>query len=84
VFNGQVEQTFVEQKVSELVVAQDVIGLGVKQVLEFPSRLFLSSIAFMHQGQKKPLVNRSIAKKTSALGAEFVRRAAEPAAAGTT
>jgi hypothetical protein len=84
VFDGQVQQTFVEQKVSELVVAQDVIGLGVEQVLELLPCLPPPSLSFMHQGQKKPLVNRSVAEKTPALGAEFVRRGAHLTAAGTT
>jgi hypothetical protein len=84
VFDGQIQQTFVEQKISELVVAQDVIGLGVEQVLELMPCLPPPSLAFMHQGQEKPLVNPSVAEKTSALGAELVRRGAQVAAAGTT
>src|SRR5208282_4396957 len=39
VFDGQVQQAFVEQKNTELVVAQDVIGLGVEQMLELLPRL---------------------------------------------
>jgi hypothetical protein len=40
----------VEQKVSKLVVAQDVVGLGIEQVLELLPRLPPASVAFMHQG----------------------------------
>jgi hypothetical protein len=84
VFDGQVQQTFVKQKVSELVVAQDVIGLGVEQVLELLPSFPPPSLALMHEGQKEALVNRSVAQKTSALGAELVRRGAQVTAAGTT
>jgi hypothetical protein len=84
VFDGQVQQTFVEQEVSKLVVAEDIIGLGIEQVLELLPRLPPPSVALMRQGQKKPLVNRSVAEKTSALGAELVRRATQVTAAGTT
>src|ERR1039457_5317214 len=49
VFDGQVQQTFVEQKVSELVVAQDVIGLGIEQVLELLPSLPPPSLPFMYQ-----------------------------------
>src|SRR5208282_1895052 len=84
VFDGLVQQPFVEQKVSELVVTQNVVGLGVEQVLELLPCLPPPSLAFMHQGQKKPLVNRSVTKKSSALGAELVRRCAQLTAAGTT
>jgi hypothetical protein len=76
VLDGQVEQAFVEQKVSKLVVAQDVVGLGVEQVLELLPRLPPPSVAFMHHGQEKPLINGSVAEKASALGAELVRRGA--------
>ena len=72
-----------EQKVSELVVAEHVIGLGIQQVLELLPGLPLPSLAFMHQSEEKPLVNRRIAEKTSALGAELVCRAAHLTAAGT-
>jgi hypothetical protein len=83
VFDGLVQQTFVEQKVSELVVAQHVVGLGVEQVLELQPGLAPPPLTFMHQGQKEPLVNRSIAQKPSALGAKLVCRRAELTAAGT-
>jgi len=66
------------------VVTQDVIGLGVEQVLKLLPCLPSPSLAFMHQGQKKPLVNRSVAEKPSALGAELVRRGTQLTAAGTT
>ena len=73
-----------EQEVPELVVAEGVVGLGVEQVLEFLPCFPSPSLVFMHQGQKKALVDRSVAEKTSALGAEFVRRGAQVTATGTT
>src|SRR5271169_292365 len=83
VFDGQVQQTFVEQKDTELVVTEDVIGLGVEQVLKLLPCLPQPSLAFMRQGEEKALVDRSVAEKTSALGAELVRRGAHVTAPGT-
>src|SRR5208283_1439452 len=72
VFDGQIQQTFVKRKDAELVVAEDVIGLGVEQMLELLPCLPQPSLAFMRQRQEQALVNRCVSEKASALGAELI------------